>query len=202
MVERPDTEWLELLAAGHEPAVAELRDRLCRGLVKALAGRADPSAAEDFAQEATLRVLDRLKDFRGESRFLTWAMAVATRVAFTEMRRARYRDVSLEALVLSSGSLPEPSAPTADHAAALDRASAVDALRHLIDTTLTDRQRTLIHLELEGVPQIVIAERMGTNRNALYKLGHDARMRLKAGLEAVGITADEVREMLSGATNR
>jgi RNA polymerase sigma-70 factor (ECF subfamily) len=199
--ERTDADWLALLAARDGSAVAELRDRLCRGLVTVLAGRADPAAAEDFAQDATVRVLARLADFRGDSRFLTWALAVATRVAFSELRKARYKDVSLDALTAAGGAAPEPAAAADDPAAALDRAAAVETLRRLIDTTLTDRQRAVIRAELDGVPQVVIAERLGTNRNALYKLGHDARMKLKAGLEAAGITADEVRGMLPGASN-
>ena len=200
MGEQTDSEWLALLAARDTPAVAALRDRLCRGLVKALAGRADPSAAEDFAQEATLRVLDRLADFRGDSRFLTWALAVATRVAFSELRKARYRDVSLDTLTAAGAAGPQPAAAD-DPAAALDRAAAIDTLRRLIDTALTDRQRAVIRAELDGVPQAVIADRLGTNRNALYKLGHDARMKLKAALEAAGISADDVRAMPAGASN-
>ncbi|MBA4064805.1 MAG: RNA polymerase sigma factor [Isosphaera sp.] len=201
MGERTDDDWLALMAARDGAAVAELRDRLCRGLVKVLAGRTDPSAAEDFAQEATLRVLDRLADFRGESRFLTWALAVATRVAFSELRKARYRDVSLDALTASGATVPEPAAGSDDVAARLDRTAAIDTLRRLIDTTLTDRQRAVIRAELDGVPQAVIADRLGTSRNALYKLGHDARMKLKHGLEAAGISADEVRAMRAGASN-
>jgi RNA polymerase sigma-70 factor (ECF subfamily) len=200
MPERTDSDCLARLAARDGAAVAELRDRLCRGLVTVLAGRADPSAAEDFAQEATLRVLDRLADFRGGSRFFTWAMAVATRVAFSELRKARYKDVSLDALAAAGGPVPEPAAAD-DPAAALDRAGVVETLRRLIDTTLTDRQRAVIRAELDGVPQAVIADRLGTNRNALYKLGHDARMKLRAGLEAAGISAGEVRALPAGASN-
>lgn len=179
--------------------MADLRAALCRGLRAALAGRADEAAVEDFAQEATLRVLDRLDTFRGDSRFQTWALAVATRVAFSELRKARYRDVSLDALA-AARALPEPAAPAPDPGAALDRAPLFELLRRLIDTALTERQRAVMRAELDGVPQAVIAERLGTNRNALYKLGHDARMKLKRGLEAAGISADEVRELLAGAS--
>lgn len=194
MGDRTSGEWVALLGARDAAAVAELRDRLCRGLVKALAGRADASAAEDFAQEATLRVLDRLSAFRGDSRFLTWALAVATRVAFSELRKARYRDVSLDGLSAASAA-PDP-------AAELDRTALVELLRRLVDTALTDRQRAVIRAELDGVPQVVIADRLGTNRNALYKLGHDARMKLRHELERAGISADEVRTLLAAAPNR
>ena len=74
------------------------------------------------------------------------------------------------------------------------------ALRRLIETSLTDRQRVAILAELEGVPQVVIAEQLGMNRNALYKLGHDARMKLKQGLLDAGISAEEVRSALAEAS--
>lgn len=200
MVEKSDEQWRELLAARDGSAIADLRAALCRGLTTALAGRADASAAEDFAQEATLRVLDRLDSFRGDSRFLTWAQAVAMRVAFSELRKARYRDVSLDALA-AARALPEPAAPPApEPGAALDRETVIGALRHLIDTALTEKQRAVMRAELDSVPQAVIAERLGTNRNALYKLGHDARMKLKTGLEAAGFAADVVRSLLDGAS--
>lgn len=197
MTERTDDDWLTLLAARDGPAVADLRDALCRGLVKALAGRADPAAAEDFAQDAVLKVLGRLDSFRRESKFLTWALAVATRVAFSELRKARYRDVSLDALPANAAGEPAPAGDPADPG---ELHAVLGVLRRLIRSDLTDRQRAVIEGELAGVPQAVLVERLGTNRNALYKLGHDARMRLKRGLEAEGYSADEVRDALAAAS--
>lgn len=193
MTDRTNPEWIAALTAGEPAAVADLRGYLHRGLVKVLTGRADPSLAEDFAQEAVLKVLGGLAGFRGDSRFLTWALAVGTRVAFSELRKARYRDVSLDGTV-------EPAAPPPPSAAG-ERDAVLEALRRLIDTSLTDRQRALIQGELAGVPQVVLAERLGTNRNALYKLGHDARMKLKRELEARGFTADDVRAALATASD-
>lgn len=196
MADRADADWLALLAARNEPAVADLRAALHRGLTRVLVGRADSAAAEDFAQEAALKVLDGLTSFRGDCRFLTWALAVATRVAFSELRKARYRDVSLDALTAAERAFPEPAAPPPPPPADDERGRVLALLRGLIATPLTGRQRALIEAELAGVPQAVIAERMGTNRNALYKLGHDARMKLKKGLTAAGLTAEGVSELL------
>ena len=200
MAERTDADWLTQLAARDGPAVADLRDVLCRGLTRALSGRADPSAAEDFAQEAVLRVLDRLGSFAGDGRFLTWALAVATRVAFSELRKARYRDVSLDARLAASGPAHEPAARPDGPGPDEDRAAVFDVLRRIVRTDLTDRQRAAIEGELAGVPQVVLAEQLGTSRNALYKLGHDARLRLKRRLEAEGVTADRVRSALTAAS--
>jgi RNA polymerase sigma-70 factor (ECF subfamily) len=64
----------------------------------------------------------------------------------------------------------------------------------VVETDLTDRQRQALVAELRGMPQAEIAAQMGLTRNALYKLTHDARQKLKRGLEAAGIGEDEVRQ--------
>lgn len=200
MTERTNSDWLTLLTARDAVAVADLRETLCRGLRRVLAGRGDASLAEDFAQDAVLRVLDGLGSFRGDSRFLTWALAVATRVAFLELRKARYKDVSLDAITGDGRAAPEPVASPAEAASDEDRESVLVVLRRLIETDLTDRQRVVILGELAGVPQAVLADSLGTNRNALYKLSHDARMNLKRGLVAAGVSAEEVRAAFPGAS--
>ena len=73
----------------------------------------------------------------------------------------------------------------------------MDIVYKLIETELTERQRTAIIAVLQGgVPLGEVAERMGTNRNALYKLIHDARKRLQESLyKEAGLTAQEVMAM-------
>ena len=195
MRDRTNEDWLNELSNG-EPergaAAADLREILRRGLNKAVGHRpgVDVHRIEDFAQEAVLTVIARLSSFRGESRFITWALAVAIWVAISELRRACYKDVSLEWL---SGGPHEPrktfslSDPLTD-----ERENVLALLNRLIGTDLTDKQRAVIRGEIEGIPQAVIIERLGSNRNAVYKLSHDARMRLKKGLVAAGITAEWV----------
>src|SRR6266849_7693689 len=120
-MERSNAQWLHDLSADpatRDPAIQDLRVRLQRGIYyylsrerSDLAGLAPDEIvqmAEDFAQDATLRVLSNLDSFRGDSRFTTWATKVAVRVAISEMRRARYKDFSLDALT-DSGDL-KPSA--------------------------------------------------------------------------------------------
>lgn len=194
MSDRTNAEWLALLESRDEVAIADLRVMLVRGLQKVLAGRADHAAAEDFAQDSVLRVIDSLASFRSESKFLTWALTVATRVAFTELRKARYRDVSL-----SANAVVEPAAPP-EQSSNEEKNVVLSTLRRLVRTALTEKQRVLIEGELSGVPQAVLIERLGTSRNAFYKLGHDARLNLKRALEAAGISADEVRSALAAAS--
>src|SRR5205809_4975431 len=111
MVERSNAQWITDLSADggvREQAINDLRERLKRGIYYYLSRERSDLAdlapeevsqmAEDFAQDATLRILSNLESFRGDSRFTTWATKVAVRVAISEMRRARYKDFSLDAL--------------------------------------------------------------------------------------------------------
>ena len=115
MTERTNEVWLQSLGgsgAADEAVVAELREILRRGLRRALAGRAaaDDGFIEDMAQEGVLKVLGGLTTFRGDSRFTTWAITVTVRVAFTELRRARWRDVPLDRVV-EAPPRPAPDRP-------------------------------------------------------------------------------------------
>jgi RNA polymerase sigma-70 factor (ECF subfamily) len=101
--ERTNEQWpAALRGSERDRALAELRFVLLRGLRAALHGRMggiEPSV-EDFTQEALIRILDNLDSFRGESRFTIWAQKIAVWVAFAEMRRLRWRDVSLDDAIL------------------------------------------------------------------------------------------------------
>jgi RNA polymerase sigma-70 factor (ECF subfamily) len=215
MIERTNQEWLSALRGpGRDEALADLRALLVRGLRYALANQSNVTEAdlEDFAQEALLKILDGLDSFRGESRFTTWAQKIAVRVALTELRRHRWRDVSLDeitgspdadpstALRRSSGqgsghrfipdTLADPSAGPEQQAI---QRTLLNSLRQTIATELTDRQRqALVAVHIHGMPLEEVARRMGTNRNALYKLLHDARQRLKKRMMAEGLSPQDV----------
>src|SRR5215211_2347079 len=101
MQTRTNEQWLaELRGPNPDEALSDLYDLLVRGLRAALGGRAGGADAdiEDFAQEALLKITNNLDSFRGESRFTTWAMKIAMNVALTELKRRRWRDVSLQDL--------------------------------------------------------------------------------------------------------
>ena len=198
MTERTNEDWLRALGgtgAADEAAVAELREVLRRGLRRALTGRAaaDDGFIEDMTQEGVLKVLGGLTTFRGDSRFTNWAITVAVRVAFTELRRARWKDVSLDRLV-EDAPARLPTAPPADAPSQAERQAILATMHRVLETGLTDRQRQALVAELRGMPQGEIAAQMGLTRNALYKLTHDARQKLKRGLEAAEIDGDEVRK--------
>lgn len=204
MIERTNQEWLDALRGpGRDKALADLRAFLVRGLRWAdghgLANQASVTEAdlEDFAQEALLKILAGLDSFRGESRFTTWAQKIAVRVALTELRRHRWRDVSLDEMTgfpdadpFIPDTLADPSAGPEQQAI---QRMLLSTLRRIIATELTDRQRqALVAARIHGMPLEEVARRMGTNRNALYKLLHDARQRLKKRMMAEGLSPQDV----------
>lgn len=189
--------WVEALQAADNAAVlGELRAILLNGLRISLRDRHEVSEAhlEDFAQEALLKILERLNQFSGRSKFTTWAHSIAINTAFTELRRKRWRDVSLDALLADGRELNEP-ATMADDTFGDDqeRVRLVAVLRKAIAEKLSDKQRAAIAGSLEGLPFDQIVGLLGTDRNAAYKLVHDARRALKQHLMDAGISLETIR---------
>src|SRR5215212_9555979 len=187
---------MELRGANPDEALGDLYDLIVRGLRAALGsyGGGVDAYVEDFAQEALLRITGNLDSFRGESRFTTWAKKIAMNVALTELKRRRWRDVSLQDLLdrhtATGRGLADPQL-TPEQVAFQNMVLA--KLRRTIDEELTDKQReVVVAVILEGMPIAEVARRMGTNQNALYKLLHDARRKLKRQMEAAGLSPQEV----------
>jgi RNA polymerase sigma factor (sigma-70 family) len=180
-------------------AIEELRGRLLRGLSRSLNNRyGRPFSAEDIVQEALLKILDSLDQFAGRSRFMTWALTIATRIGISELRRKCHDDISLEGTTDSGfWRIETATALAADPGRQQQQAEVVAQLQRLIDTALTERQRSALQALLSGISTDGIAERLGTNRNAVYKLMHDARIALKTGLEAAGISAEDLETGLA-----
>ena len=201
MAERSNQEWIAALSQPgpeYDVALTDLRALLVRGLGYALSNRSgiDDAILEDFAQDALLKILAGLETFRGESQFTTWAQKIAVRVAFTELRRHRWRDMSLDDLTGDADSdfVPRVMAdPAVGPEQQTVQSAVLDTMRRVIDEELTEKQRqALVAVRIHGVPLEEVARRMGTNRNALYKLLHDARQRLKRQLLAEGLSPEEI----------
>jgi RNA polymerase sigma-70 factor (ECF subfamily) len=209
MTERTNEQWLADLTGPPDAqagAIEDLRQRLQRGIYYYLSReRSDLShlsnqeltqMAEDLAQDATLRVMENLDSFRGDSRFTTWATKIAVRVAISDLRRARYKDFSLDDLTADGDLMPDVASnvrgsPEPNPESATERADVMIKISHALKEVLTDRQyQALTAVALQGVPLEVLAERMGTNRNALYKLLHDARRKLRTYLESQGLSTE------------
>ena len=197
MRERTNEQWLaDLQGPNPDEALADLYDLLVRGLRAGLGGYGGgvDANAEDFAQEALIKITDNLDSFRGESRFTTWAQKIAMNVALTELKRRRWRDVSLQDLFArreAADGGPADTQLTPEQLALQN--TVLQELRRMVDEELTDRQQeAVVAVILEGMPISEVAGRMGTNQNALYKLLHDARKKLKRQMEATGLSPQEV----------
>ena len=144
------------------------------------------------ADEATVSVLSRLGAFEGRSRFTTWAYKFGIVHAGVEVRRAAWgnREIRLDDVpepADRSGTGPESSAESRDLAR---------AVRIGLAEALTPHQRRIAFAVLvDEIPIDVLAERLGTNRGALYKTLHDARKRLRAHLSAQGYLPAQAAEV-------
>lgn len=215
-MERSNEEWLrDLRSSGptYNAAVNDLWEYLFRGVCAYLCQkRSDLSRydyeercqlAEDMAQDAILSVLDHLETFRGDSRFTTWAYRIAINAAIAELRRRHWQWVSLDAVlnpdddVYTLAQLIEnPSA--VDPAYTLEQQRLWAILRETMQEVLNERQRfVLINALFRQVPGEVIAERLGTNRNNVYKITHDARVKLRDALIKRGITKEDVAQVFT-----
>jgi RNA polymerase sigma-70 factor (ECF subfamily) len=204
MTTRSNAQWLaDLRSPGpaQEAALEDLRQVVLSGLPYALAGwlPADDPAytplAEETAQETLLRVLDKLDTFEGRAQFTTWVNKIAVRIALSELRRRRWKNVSLEGLTEDEEN-PPPAGLLQDKAAtpevALEKAAILRRVAAILESGLTERQREALNaIVIQGMPMDEVAAQMGSNRNALYKLLHDARLRVKHHLAAEGLTPQD-----------
>jgi RNA polymerase sigma-70 factor (ECF subfamily) len=190
---------MELRGPNPDATLADLYELLVRGLGAALGGYGGGVEANfgDFAQEALIKITGNLDSFRGESRFTTWAHKIAINVALTELKRRRWRDVSLQELFAGRGATdrgPAETQPTPEQLALQD--TVLQEVRRMVDEELTDRQKeAVVAVLLEEMPISEVARRMGTTQNALYKVLYDARKRLKKRMEAVGISPKEMLQV-------
>ncbi len=190
--QRTNQQWLDDLSDPvSSDALEDLRAILLRGLRAALSNRVDgdlEALTEDFAQDALLKILKSIDTFRGESRFSTWAQKIAIHVAFSELRRRRWKDVSLQDMVETPDGEEFTPAILTDPKLTPEEETTQNDIMHvverLVQEELTERQRTAMLAMIQGeMPITEIAEKMDTNPNALYKLLHDARKRLQTRLE-------------------
>jgi RNA polymerase sigma-70 factor (ECF subfamily) len=198
-IDADSAEWIDALRATgpeRDEAVAQLHELLLkaarfevgrrRAALPHLRGDDFDDLAVQSADDALVAVLKKLDDFRGESRFTTWAYKFALLEAAVKLRKRAWqgREIPLEPetweIFSSSGETsPEQSA---------EESEVLRELRDGIETTLTPHQReVLVAIALNDVPIDVMAERLDTTRGALYKTLHDARKKLRAHIAEKGI---------------
>jgi RNA polymerase sigma-70 factor (ECF subfamily) len=143
-----------------------------------------------------MAVMDHLGDFRGDSKFTTWAYKFAINMAMMAARRERWKEISLDELASdeshffewilqdrSDGSAPEQSAMQAE---------IQKLIREIVEVDLTENQRrVLVMMVFNEVPMDEVVRHLNTNRNAVYKMLHDARRKIKSGLQSRGFEIGE-----------
>jgi RNA polymerase sigma-70 factor, ECF subfamily len=140
--------------------------------------------ATQAAADATMAVLAKLDDFRGASRFTTWAYKFALLEAGVKLRRRAWQG---REVVLGGDGWETFAERRVTAQEALEQAEVLAALRDAIADGLTEHQREVfVALALNEVPIDVLAARLDTTRGALYKTLHDARRKLRTRLEADG----------------
>jgi RNA polymerase sigma-70 factor (ECF subfamily) len=213
---RSNADWIAALqSVGAEQAAAltELRTYLLRAALFTLrrarhhvghlgAGALD-TLAEDCAQEALSAIVQHLHEFRGNSRFTTWAYAFAVNMALVAARRERWATVSLDRILdkgqpASTSPSEDPREPDPERRALQAEVAAV--VHDGIDKHLTARQQQVLRaLVVEELPLDEVVRHWGSNRNAVYKLVHDARLKLKRHLMTCGLDVKEVFALFGGA---
>lgn len=207
---RTNEQWLHALNANgemQETAITDLRDLLLRATLyffnRNLGDFANMTrdnllqCAEDCAQDALIAVLKHLSDFRGDSKFTTWAYKFAINIALMTARREAWKGRSLEELSflddkkLFQWTSDKSSGLTPDEAALQAEVSHI--IRDVIEQDLTERQRkVLILMVFNEVPMDEVVQQLDTNRNAIYKMLHDARRKLKSTLQTHGFEVEEL----------
>jgi RNA polymerase sigma-70 factor (ECF subfamily) len=191
--------WLDLLRSQgrrRDAGVERLHQLLLRMARFAVSKRAPPhlrgDEAEDIALQATdnalVRILACLDDYRGASRFTTWAYKFALLEAAVELRKRAWqaRELPLAAAVWAE--IPTVSGAPDEQA---ENAELLAALRRALDEVLTPYQRAVfVAAALNSVPIDVLADRFATSRGAVYKSLHDARRKLRAHLSENGLAPD------------
>lgn len=197
-----DTELYEAISRegpNRDKAISQLREALVRGLSKALAGRyGKPVSAEDVAQEALVKILRTLDRFEQKSKFITWSMTIAIRIGISDLRRKHHADQSIELFQSNDGGRFEIAGDNYANSPELHcKTELLQTLQNLVETDLTEKQRIVIRAYLSDYSTDGIAKAMGMNRNAVYKLFHDARQKLKSGIQAAGYDTDDVLALIT-----
>jgi len=195
-------EWTRVLAGTgpqREEALARLHAlllRIARGEVARrgprlqLTGPELDDLAYQAAADALVAITSKLGQFRGESRFTTWAYKFVMFEVSAKIGRHFWRHPSVRLDAEGWERLPDRFG--FDPAQEAESRDLLAALRRAVDEELTARQRRVfVALVLNGVPLDTLVIEMASNRNAIYKTLFDARRKLRAALAANGYIGDD-----------
>ena len=191
--DRDSAEWLRGLNAegpAREEAVTRLHSLLLR-VARSEAARRSAGLPErgreevddlchQAASDAAMVILRKLPEFRGDSRFTTWACKFALFEISTRLRRHAWRHRRIDPDEQVWERLVDSAPPTQ---ARLEHAETLECLKRAIRDDLTDRQRLVFQAAvLEEVPIDVLADRLDSTRGAIYKILYDSRGRLRKAI--------------------
>jgi RNA polymerase sigma-70 factor (ECF subfamily) len=190
-------EWIASLGAAdgrREEALGQLHRmlvRIARAEVRRrsghlrLAGAELDDVAHQAAADALVAITKKLGQFRGESRFTTWAYKFVILEVSSKLGRHFWRNPARPMDAEDWDRLPDRFG--LEPAAESEWRDMLAALRESVDEVLTVRQRRVfVAIVLNGVPLDALVVELGSNRNALYKTLFDARRKLRAALVAKG----------------
>ena len=195
-------EWVRTLTsfgAEREAAVARLHElllRIARGEARRRSSQLRVTGPElddlayQAAADALLGITGKLGQFRGESRFTSWAYKFVIFEVSTKIGRHFWRNPSVPLDAEDWDQLPDRlgSQPAQES----ELRELTDALRRAVDSELTQRQRQVfVAIVLDGVPLETLAAELGSTRGAIYKIMFDARRKLRAILAASGYLDDD-----------
>ena len=197
--------WLETLTATgpqRDQAIERLHALLLRAARfevgrRARSVRGGATDLDDLsmqaADDALVALLAKLDDYRGDSRFSTWAYKFAILEAAVKVRRRAWQGHELPVEDEAWATFPD-RAGAPERAA--ESAELMSAVREEIQRALTPHQReVLVAIALNDVPIDVLAERLGSTRGAIYKTLHDARRKLRERLAERGLSPSPEKEL-------
>jgi RNA polymerase sigma-70 factor, ECF subfamily len=196
--DRTSRRWVEQLHPDHprhDHAAAKLHDVVQRaafhelyrrrGQLEALSGPELDDVAQQCADDAMMKILARIDDFEGLSRFTTWAYKFVIFEVSSKIARHAWQHHPPSAEDLTWDQLPDTLAPRPGDQA--ERREQLATLTNAIEQDLTPRQREVfVAIALNDVSIDVLALQLDSNRNAIYKNLFDARRKLRASLAAAG----------------
>lgn len=210
MINRSNDDWIrDLNSTGIERdiAIEDLSIYITRSLPYAISKWLPPSSPyftsliEEVTQDTILRVLDKIETFLGKSHFTTWVSKIAVRIALTELRRKKWEDFSLDEIIENTPSQYHTNFFTNQNSnpdVIAEQSDMIEKVQNIIDEELSEKQKQVMFATItQGVPIEELAVRLGTNRNALYKTMHDARLRIKKHLKKEGLNLDDILSSFS-----
>jgi len=214
MMQRTNEMWLKQLqdnSPKQTETIEDLRQYLIRSVLGHLYSRGDlrhlapaefEQVSQDFTQDALLKIRAKLDTFQGKSKFTTWATRIALNHTISALRRAKWRDLSLDAIT-ETGATPKQNLRT-DFAATnrpdvdIERRQVWQTIIKVINCDLSERQRQALRaVHFENRPTAEVACLLNTNINNIHKLLHDARLSLKRRLQQLDLEPQYIVQLFS-----